>query len=65
MNINNMPDIYSSSIKEIVQLIADKMLNSMPIYKLKGGDLQRDIAKAMIKSIVIENKQLLIELELF
>lgn len=65
MKIGKVPELYVAAIKEIAQLIADKMLATMPVYKLKGGDLKHDMAKAMLKSVVVENKQLLVELELF
>ena len=65
MKIGKVPELYVAPIKEITQMIADKMLSSTPIYKLKGGDLKGDMAKAMLKSVIVENKQLLVELELF
>lgn len=65
MKVDKVPDAYLSTIKDIAQLMVGKMLETTPIYKLKGGDLKRDLAKSMLKSVTVENKQLLVELELF
>ncbi len=65
MKISAVPELYVAPIKEIAQLIVEKVLATTPVYKLKGGDLKRDLTKAMLKSVVVENKQLLVELELF
>jgi Protein of unknown function (DUF1439) len=65
MKFDKVPDAYIPTIKEIAQLVVSKILSSTPIYKLKGGDLKRDLTKSMLKSVVVENKQLLVELELF
>lgn len=65
IKMEKVPELYMATIKEIAQLIASKILATTPIYKLKGGDLTRDLTKSMLKSVVVENKQLLVELELF
>lgn len=65
MKIGKMPKLYTATIKEIAQMMVSKILATTPVYKLKGGDLKHDLAKAMLKSVVVENKQLLVELELF
>ena len=65
MKIGKIPDFYIEPVKEIAQLIATKMLSTTSIYKLKGGDFKNDLAKSMLKSIVVQNKTLLVELELF
>lgn len=62
---DKMPASYLPILKNIVQLVITKLLSSTPIYKLKGGDLKHDLTKTMIKSVTVENKQLLVELELF
>ena len=63
LTIDNMPD--TSSFRDLAQMIADKILATTPVYKLKGGDLKRDMAQTMLKSVKVEDKQLLVELELF
>lgn len=65
MKLDKVPADYLPTIKEIAQLVASKVLSSTPIYKLKGGDLKRDLAKSMLKSVTVKNRQLLVELELF
>lgn len=68
MKVDKVPDAYMKHIKKIIQVVASKTLSNMPIYKLKDGDLKMSLAKlakSMLKSIVVENKQLLVELELF
>lgn len=65
MKLDKVPDSYIPAIKDIVQIMVSKVLAKNPIYKLKGGDLKRDLAKSMLKSVTVENKQLLVELELF
>lgn len=65
MKIGKVPEFYTETIKEIAQLIVSKTLASKPVYKLKGGDLKHDLAKTMLKSVMVENRQLLVELELF
>jgi hypothetical protein len=64
MKVDKVPDAYLSTIKDIAQLMVGKMLETT-LYKLKGGDLKRDLAKSMLKSVTVANKQLLVELELF
>jgi hypothetical protein len=65
IKLDKVPDTYMPTIKDIAQVMVSKMLATTPIYKLKGGDFKRDLAKSMLKSVTVANKQLLVELELF
>ena len=65
MQLRDIPNVYLPSIKEIAQLIINNKLSSIALYKLKNDDLEQSLLKYTLKSIVVENRQLLIELVLF
>jgi hypothetical protein len=65
ITIDKIPLFYMPTIKSIAQRLLSNMLATKPVYKLKGGDLKHDLAKSMLRSVTVENKQLLVELELF
>lgn len=65
LQLDAMPDSFMPAIQEIAQLVVNKKLANLAIYRLKDNDLQQSLLKYALKSIAIANKQLLIELALF
>ena len=62
LEIDKVADKYIPKVKKIVQLIANKMLAIRPVYKLKDDNLKHKLAKAMLKSVSVKDKKLLLEL---
>ena len=64
LEIKKVSDEYVFIIKAIVQRIARKMLVTQPIYRLKDNNFKDKLAKAMLQSVSVENKKLVLELTL-
>lgn len=65
MQLNDIPDSFMASVKEIAQLIVSSKFPSIAIYTLQDNDLPQSFLKYTLKSIAVKNRQLLIELGLF
>lgn len=59
----DIPPEMLPQIKDMAQSATSKILSTQPIYTLSGEDLQQKVARTMLKSIKVENRKLLIELE--
>ncbi len=62
LEIDKVPERYIPKVKKIVQKIASKILATRPIYKLKDDNLKHKLAKAMLKSVAVKDKKLLLEM---
>ncbi len=65
IQLHDIPDSFMASVKDIAQLIVSSKFPSIPIYTLQDNDLPQSLLKYTLKSIAIENRQLLIELGVF
>jgi hypothetical protein len=64
-HINNISDKHQPKIKKITQSVITKVLSKKPIYKFKDNDLKHSLAKALLKSVEVENKTLFVKLSAF
>ncbi len=65
MRLNDIPDSFMASVKDIAQLIVSSKFPSIAIYTLQDNNLPQSLLKYTLKSIRVDNRQLLIELGLF
>lgn len=63
--LNQVPADIQPKIKKSVEQLVAKALKNYPIYVLDDTDTKQKLAKATIKSIKIEDKQVEITLSLF
>ncbi len=64
LEIDQVPEELIPNLKSIIQLIARKMLAVHPVYKLKDNNIKHKFAKAMLQSVSIKDKKLLLELSM-
>ena len=65
LQIDKVPEKLVPKAKSILQIIATKVLATKPVYQFKDDNLKHKLAKATLKSIVVENQMLLVELGVF
>ncbi len=63
LEVDKLSDIYTGSVKKIIQLVARKILAVRPIYQLKDDKVKHKVAKSMLQSVSVNNKKLLLELK--
>lgn len=62
LDVKHVSEQYAANIKEIAQLIVSNAMSQYPVYKFKDDNTRHRMAKATLKSIAVENEQLLITL---
>lgn len=62
LEIDKVSEKYVPHVKAIVQLVSSKMLEKRPVYRLKDNNLKHKFAKAMLQSVSVKDKKLLLEL---
>jgi len=62
LDIEQVPEKYVPKIKQIAQLIVSEAMSQYPVYKFKDDDVKHQLAKSTLKSVTIENEQLLVTL---
>ncbi len=65
MYIDDVPDMYQAKIKNLAQSAIIKTMAARPVYKLKEDNLKQKLAKASLKSILVNDGKLIIEFGLF
>ena len=65
LEMAQLPQKYQSRAVSIAQKGATYLLNTLPVYRLKQEQLSHALAKAALKSVVVEDEKLLLELALF
>jgi hypothetical protein len=65
LDIKKVPSEFLPKIKKILQSVANKFLEKKPVFKFKDNNLKHKLAKSILKSIAVENENLVIELGLF
>ena len=63
--VKGLPAKYQSQIKLVVQSALESALATRPIYKLKDDNLKQKFTKAILKSVTVKGRKLLIELGAF
>lgn len=64
LQINQFSEEYIGSVKAIAQLIISKVLAKRPVYTLKDDNLKQKLAKALLHSVSVKNRTLLLELRI-
>ena len=62
---DQLPEKYQAKARLIIQTGTVQILNKMPVYQLKDDKLSHAIAKSSLKSLVVKEDRLLVELALF
>lgn len=60
-----LPRTLMQAIKEVSQAALKESLKDRPIYTIKQDEADKDWAKRQLKSVMIKDQKLLLELELF
>lgn len=55
-----IPDMYISSIKQVVGQLLNQVLDQQPVYQLKDNNVQERLAKATLKDVEIKKGKLLL-----
>lgn len=63
LEIERMPRRLSGELIKVVQTIVSKALAKYPVYTLREEDAKQKLAKSMIDSIRVENKELIVKLK--
>ncbi|MDH5737637.1 MAG: DUF1439 domain-containing protein [Gammaproteobacteria bacterium] len=61
----DIPTALLPKVKNIVQIAAAEWMEKHPIYRLQDGNLKHSIAKSFLKSVSVENGELVIEMGIF
>ncbi|MGO4894228.1 DUF1439 domain-containing protein [Flavobacterium sp. W21_SRS_FM6] len=56
---------HLAKVQQIAQIALEQCLSAKPIYRFKDNKMRDKLAKAVLQSVTVENKQLLIELGMF
>ncbi len=62
VNVEGMPDLFTSEVIRMAEQVVNPVLNKMPIYKLKD-DVTQTMVKAVLESIEVRNKELVATLK--
>jgi hypothetical protein len=65
LEADNMPPAFITKAKEIAQIAVSNFLSTRPVYKLSDENLKDKLAKAVLKSVKVENNLLFVELSAF
>ncbi len=62
LEIHKVSEKYMAKLKTMIQLVAKQTLEILPVYTLKDDNLKNKLAKAMLQSITVKDKKLLLEM---
>jgi len=65
LDIKQVPPKTLSKIKAILKAVAKEFLANKPVFTFKDDNLKHKLAQSTLKSISVENENLIIELGLF
>ena len=65
MHVDNIAKKYQSSIKDLSQDAIVKSMSSRPVYTLRDDNEKHKLAKSVLKSMVVKNGILIVELAPF
>jgi hypothetical protein len=65
LEVDNVAEKYVPKIKKLTQQALTKSMSVYPVYKFNDEDIKHKLAKAALKSVIIEQEKLLITLSLF
>lgn len=64
LQIQKLPDKYAVTIRTFAQPVIKKVLAKYPVYTLKDDNLKQKLAKALLQSVSVKDKNLLLELKI-
>lgn len=65
LDVKKLPPKTLPKIKKILESVAKKYLAKKPVFRFKDNNLKHKLAKSTLKSIAVDNENLVIELGLF
>jgi hypothetical protein len=65
MHVDNIAEKYQSSIKDLSQDAIVKTMSARPVYTLHDDNEKHKLAKSVLKSMVVKNGILIVELAPF
>lgn len=65
LEVDNVAKKLIPKIKEITQFAITKAMSTYPIYKFKDDNIKHTLAKAALKSVIVEQERLLVTLSVF
>jgi len=65
MNVDNVAEKYQSSIKDLAQDSIVKAMSTRPVYTLRDDNEKHTLAKSVLKSMMVKNGILIVELAPF
>ena len=60
--IDNLAEKYQEGVKQLVQSALSHSMVKYPVYQLRDDDMQQRMAKAVIKSVSVEDQRLNVEI---
>ena len=64
LHIGDVPQKYQGTIRDLMNQVAIHYLTNIPVYKLDQGDFKQSLAKLVLRSVLIEDGELVIEMGL-
>jgi len=65
LEVDNVAKKFIPKIKKITQLAITKAMSAYPVYKFKDDNIKHKLAKAALKSVIVEQEKLLVTLSMF
>lgn len=65
LKIQHISEQFIPVIQKVLLMIANKLLNRHPVYKLKSHKLKHKLAMLTLQSITVENQKLLLKFSVF
>ena len=65
LDIENVPAEFMPNIQGLAQTALSNALSRYPVYKFKDNDVKHSLAKSVLKSLKVDNEQLVITLSPF
>ncbi|MFT6123711.1 MAG: hypothetical protein ACJASG_002245 [Oleiphilaceae bacterium] len=65
LEVDNVAKKFIPKIKTLTQLAVTKSMAVYPVYKFKDDDIKHKLAKAVLKSVIVEQEKLLVTLSIF
>lgn len=65
LDVKKVPPATLPKIKKILEFVAKKILAKKPVFTFKDNSLKHKLAKSALKSILVEDEKLIVELGIF
>ena len=64
LHIDDVPQKYQEPIRQLANKAATRFLADVPVYKLDQKNFKQSLAKLVLKSVLVENGELVVEVGL-